>query len=160
MIDNTVEYNKQIESVLKKYGSGIHKDSLDDIRQDIRVSILTCKTKMTKKLAAGIARKKIIEYVQKLPPRCEDISDTDTKKKFDFQHVHFPDIDRILDSQTAVEFVYKLPEPYKSVILYSYGLEDELTDKQIATRYKKSEAWVYSARMVAIQKLRVMMGEE
>lgn len=160
MIDNTVEYNKQIETALKKYGSGIRREFLDDIRQDIRVSILTCKTEMSKKLAADIARKRVIDFLRRLPPRCEDISDPNTREKSEFQHVHFPDIDRILDGQMAVEFVNKLSEPYKSVILYSYGLEDELTDKQIASTYKKSEAWVYSVRMAGIQKLRVMMGEE
>jgi len=159
MTENIVKYTKQIEAILKRYGSEVRKDSIDDLMQDIQVSILSCKDKLNKKAVTEITRKCIINFLQKAVPRCEDISDPDTREESEERDVHFPDIDRILDAEKAVGFVYKLPEPYRDVILNSFGIEDELNDKQIADKYKKSQRWVSLVRVEAIKKLRNMMGE-
>lgn len=159
MIDNTIEYNKQIETALKKYGRNIPKEMFDDIRQDIRVSIISYKNKMSKKLAADIARKRTIDFLRRSPPRCDDISDPQVREKAEIHNVQKMDMDRFLDSQKAIEYTNRLSEPYKTIILYSFGITEEWSDQQLADKYNKSVAWVYRTKTEAINKLKAMMGE-
>jgi DNA-directed RNA polymerase specialized sigma24 family protein len=157
-MNDTNEFEQQIETAIKKYARDISKQDKEDIRQDARVSILSYKDKMTKKLAADISRKRVIDFLRRSPPRSEDISDPDVQKKADRESVHFPDIDLKLDCEKAVELAERLSEPYKSVIIFSFGIYDEpVSDKDLAIRYKKSVDWVYRTRQTGLLKLRTIM---
>jgi DNA-directed RNA polymerase specialized sigma subunit len=157
MEDITIQYNKQIETAINKYAHFLSSDQKDDVRQFIKLSLLSYIGELSTKLAADISRKRTIDYLRKYYTKFDDISDPNIIRKIDSKQSYISNIEVLLDSNKALQVLSSLSEPYKFVVSASFGIDSELSDKEIANILNKSIPWVYRTRQEGLKRLRKIM---
>ncbi len=126
------KFRSVITSVISKYGKNVPRCDHADLRQEAEMALMEAGD-ISDRLAYRIAQRRIIDYLRKQPPRMEDIDDPGTRKKYEHKTVHFPDYNRKLDGEKAIQSMASLPEPLRSIIYGSFVEGD--TDKKLAEMF-------------------------
>jgi DNA-directed RNA polymerase specialized sigma24 family protein len=158
---NQGKYRNTISLVISKFGGSQDKE---DLEQEAELALFSAKKELEShefpdKLAYKIIKSRVIDYLRKVPPKAEDISDPVVVKRYDKQNVIQPNIDVLLDTEKAVHLVNCLPEPYKLIIQSTFGIGDnlQLTEKDLAYLLQKSPDWVNRKKNQALLKLKAIM---
>lgn len=155
------KYSDIISLVVSKFGSSQDKE---DLEQEAELALFSARKeieehKYPNKLAYRIVKSRVIDYLRKSPPKCEDISDPKIVQRYDKQSAVQPNIDILLDAEKAVHLVNRLPDPYKFILTHTFGLGDNLifTERELAYLLGKSKGWIYDTKQQALEKLKAVM---
>lgn len=157
------QYTEVISLVIQKYAGRLPWQDKNDLRQEAELALYEAKEVyvcgIPDRLAYKIVKHRVLDCLKKLPPKMEDITNLDVIRKYDKQASYKPNLDVKLDAEKAVHLVNQLPNPYRFILLMTFGLEDnpQFTEKELATSMNKSEDWVCKTKKQALNKLKNMM---
>lgn len=154
----TSKYGNVISLAIHKLARGLPRADNDDLWQEAELALFQAGD-VSEKLAYRIVERQIIDYLRKLPPRHEDIDDPGVVRKIDKQIWQTPNVDTLLDAELAVKFVNRLANPYKFILLMTFGVDGnpQFTEEELATHFSKSREWVSKKRIKALKMLKEMM---
>ena len=158
------KYGEVISLVIHKLGNRLPKQDKADLWQEAELALFLANSDLEnheapERLAYKIVKSRIIDFLRKTPPKSEDISDPSVIRKYDKQSVQYPNIETKLDAEKAVHLVNRLPNPYRFVLIMTFGLEDnpQFTEQELAALMKKTRQWVSNTKKLALVKLKILM---
>jgi DNA-directed RNA polymerase specialized sigma24 family protein len=159
------KFAEVISLAIQKYGNKIPWQDKNDLRQEAELVLYEAGLKydiLPDRLAYKIVKNQVIDYLKRMPPKMEDITNPDVIRKYDKQVSYNPNIDVKLDAEKAVHFVNQLPNPYRFILIMTFGLEDnpQFTEKELSESMQKSAQWVERTKKLALDKLKIMMGRK
>lgn len=154
------KYRSIIQRVIAK--ADIPEQDREDLQQEAELALLIAKAKLedelNPRLAAKVIKDRVNECLTHAPP-AEDITKRKTIRQYDQQESYELNIDAQLDAEKAVHLVNRLPDPYKFILVHTFGLSDNpiFTEKQISYLLQKPPDWVTKKKSQALTRLREIM---
>lgn len=156
------KYREVISLVINKFGVPVQDQ--EDMEQEAELALFLAESELAAqefpdKLAYKIVRNRIIDCLRKTPPKADDISKPYVVDMYDRQTNLKPNVDTVLDAEKAAHLVNRLPDPYKFILISTFGLEDnpQFTESELAYLMQRSPDWVSRKKAQALAKLKTIM---
>jgi hypothetical protein len=153
------KYWNEIETAIERHAANRSQDEKQDIRQTVYLTLLAGKRVTTKKKALKIARESVLQYIQeqKKEGKEESLSEPGVFRMAEEQQAQEFDTSGGLDLEAAIE---RLPAADQIIIRMFYGLAGEAqTIASIAHWFGKPGIWVRRRKKLAVEKLKILLGE-
>src|SRR5579859_195105 len=132
-------YDREIELAIIKTAGKVQRADLDDLRQEVKLALLSANVVLNERLAYSIARKTVIDVLRKSRPM-EDINDPAILQQAEKVHNYTPDEETGLDAAMAASNLNKLPHPYGIILKLLFGIDgDAYSEDEVAEMMNMSQ---------------------